>query len=408
MALNRVGSAAGQLLRQMRELKSAAYNRNAPYAVRAGNIRGAMRTIIMTYFDKMGYTMTEDQVNELERLINTYASAHVSEFEWQKKFLESDPSQNKALFDSNKKRFEAATELVEESLGAIEMFMENNVPAGFREKTKAILKGNLLTVSSIVINVGSNIANAANTGLVEGQVMPAVRSITGQGKSGSTASQSAKATALASATFLKLLWSSVTEAFRRGGMKPKDMGKFEVMRHVNPHVALGQIYRELAGKSGGLPKKLMLKDGKTVAETPVSVWAEKVLEGTFGWPAAFFFRVLYATDKPFKEAAKVFAATQMLGEQNNNSETKVPLTGANVLKYIINADELTIKKLDKYAEKFAYSDSKTMSAKMTNGFLNKIFTEPAKSLEDAGLKPVGAMWDALGTSITPFATVHPT
>lgn len=398
-ALNKIGSAAGQLLRQFRELKSAV---KSP--------RDVVRTIVEKHFSKHGFAMTDSMRVELNNIINNYVGN-----------LDIERA-NKAAYENdrtkaNHDKYEASVNNTDMSFAEVENFMTKYTAPSLSDLANLLIKGNLLTLGSITINTTSNIINALQTGLFEGQLRPLARSIgriaTGRKSSGYGIGTSLNALGYASITFTNNILPALRESFTKKGVRPKDMAKFETNRNIHPITALRQIYKSSVNaftgrdvyKTDTLPKVAKkMANGETKYYTPAGVYAGKVMEGVFGWPAAFMFRMLYATDKPFKAAAKIFAATQMMSEQRNGA----PVSIQDVVSFMDNANSSEKEKIDRYSEQFAYSYEKSYAATKANK-MSRLMQSFGDDIINSNLgvagKMTGTMFKMIGTSIMPYVTV---
>jgi DNA-binding transcriptional regulator YhcF (GntR family) len=388
--LNRIGSGVGQLLRQMRELKSIATSPNAPRATKIKMNRGLVKSAILKYIEKQGIVLTVQQRAELDNIVNTYVVAHANEFDALEKYNLNPTAQNYA-------RYEQAVNQTDLAHWAIEEFIQNVVPSGLGNLISTIIKGNLLTAGSVVVNTSGNILNVLNTA-VEGSTVPIARSIysLAGNPNGAGIGSVAAGAIYASKAFARAWVPATLEAFKRGGLRTKEMSKFEVSRQLHPFRAWKQLL------SGNLPKRQKLINGGQNVKiyTPVSAYVEKFMEGTFGIPAAFFFRMLYITDKPFKEGARTFAATQVYSEENGG---KIP-SGREILSFMASATPAQKDKFEKYANKFTYNDNQSAAATVGRYSVG-IFNTVAETVEKRGLSNTASFVRLLGTTVNPYVIV---
>jgi DNA-directed RNA polymerase subunit F len=388
--LNRIGSGVGQLLRQMRGLKSIAASPNAPRATKIKMNRGLVKSAILKYIEKQGIVLTVQQRAELDNIVNTYVVAHANEFDALEKYNLNPTAQNYA-------RYEQAVNQTDLAHWAIEEFIQNVVPSGLGNLISTIIKGNLLTAGSVVVNTSGNILNVLNTA-VEGSTVPIARSIysLAGNPNGAGIGSVAAGAIYASKAFARAWVPATLEAFKRGGLRTKEMSKFEVSRQLHPFRAWKQLL------SGNLPKRQKLINGGQNVKiyTPASAYIEKFMEGTFGIPAAFFFRMLYITDKPFKEGARTFAATQVYSEENGG---KIP-SGREILSFMASATPAQKDKFEKYANKFTYNDNQSAAATVGRYSVG-IFNTVAETVEKRGLSNTASFVRLLGTTVNPYVIV---
>jgi hypothetical protein len=388
--LNRIGSGVGQLLRQMRELKAAATSASAPRAQRIGANRGLIKATVYKYLEKHGVILDAAQKADLDNIINTFVVAHANEFD-----ALSKHSQTPTKF--NWDRYKLAVAQANEAHWAIEAFIQDNVPAGLGNLVSTIIKGNLLTAGSVVVNTSGNMLNVVNN-LVEGTAVPFMRTISkvvGAKPEGAGVGAAGAASLYASKAFAKAWIPSLGEAFTRGGLRTKEMDKFEVTRQLHPFRAWRQLL------TGNLPKFNKIgKNGFVKTYTPASVYLEKLMEGTFGIPASIFFRALYATDKPFREGAKVYASTLLFAEENQG---KVP-TSREVMRFMAEATPEQKAKLERYAARFTYADNTTTLAQGASAAVG-VFDAAAEILDKKGLSIAGSFMRVLKTTVQPYVTV---
>lgn len=389
--LNKLGSGVGQLLRQMRELKSV-YPPSANKQTRMAGDRELIRSIIMKKYTKEGIVLPKDLKLALDGLIGNYVAAHELEIAAADKFAQTPTSANsdahvKAVDYTDKKHY------------ALIDFVDNTIPTGVGNTVWTIIKGNLLTAGSIGVNTISNVANAVNQVGIEGVAASFYGELSkdeaGQRTSFNPLNYPA-AVGQAMKAFVKAWAPSFREAFTRGSMRSRDLQKFEIQRQLQPAKAFVQAFIN----PRQLPKKVVTKNGRTTYETTASIWAEKALEGTFGWPAAFFYRMLYLTDKPFKEAGKTFAG--YLEYQSEHPDGKA----SGFASWMANLDPKAKANIERYADKFTYNDQEGMIAKTASqvvGSVDKV-ADWMESL-DKPIPLIPTIMRAIKTAVVPYVGV---
>lgn len=389
--LNKLGSGVGQLLRQMRELKSV-YPPSANRQTRMASDRGLIRSIILKKYAKEGIVLPKDMKLALDGLIGNYVAAHELEIAAADKFAQTPTKANsdahvKAVDYTDRKHYD----LID--------FVDSTIPAGLGNTIWTIIKGNLLTAGSIGVNTVSNVMNAANQVAIEGPaaayVGEASKAIAGE-KASFNPLVLPQAVGRAMSAFVKAWAPSFREAFSRGSMRTRDLQKFEIQRQLQPAKAFVQAFIN----PRTLPKRVVNKNGRTTYETPATVWAEKALEGTFGWPAAFFYQMLYLTDKPFKEAGKTFAGYLEYKSQHPRGNA------SGFSSWMSGLDTRSKAKIERYADKFTYNDKEGMIASAASqvvGSVDKV-ADWMESL-DTPIPVIPTVLRAVKTAVVPYVGV---
>jgi hypothetical protein len=388
--LNKVGSGVGQLLRQMRELKTIYPSANQ--TTRMTNDRGFIRSVIMKKYAKEGIVLPSDLKKELDGLISNYVAAHELEIKAGEKFaanptVANSDAYNKAVDYTDKKHYD----LID--------FVDNTIPAGVGNTIWTIIKGNLLTAGSIAVNTISNVTNAANQIAIEGPAASLAgdvsKKIAGE-KAAINPLNFTSAVNQAMGSFLKAWRPAFREAFTRGSMRSRDLQKFEIQRQLQPAKAFYQAFLN----PNQLPKRVVNKNGHVTYKTTAAIWAEKAMEGTFGWPAAFFYRMLYLTDKPFKEAGKTFAGYLEYKSQNPQGKP----SGFN--SWMNNLDPKSRANIERYADKFTYNDREGMIASAASNVVGSV-DKAADWMEnlETPIPVVPQVMKAIKTAVVPYVGV---
>lgn len=389
--LNKLGSGVGQLLRQMRELKSV-YPPSADRQTRMANDRDLIRSIILKKYAKEGIVLPRDQKLALDGLIGNYVAAHELEIAAADKFTRSP---TKANSDAHVK----AVDYTDKKHYALIDFVDNTIPTGVGNTIWTIIKGNLLTAGSIGVNTISNVANAVNQVGIEGVAASFYGELSKDEAGQKTSFNPLNypvAVGQAMKAFVKAWRPAFREAFTRGSMRSRDLQKFEIQRQLQPAKAFIQAFIN----PRALPKKVVTKNGRTTYETTATIWAEKALEGTFGWPAAFFYRMLYLTDKPFKEAGKTFAGYLEYQSEHPNGKA------SGFASWMANLDPKAKANIERYADKFTYNDPEGMIAKTASqvvGSVDKV-ADWMESL-DKPIPLIPTIMRAIKTAVVPYVGV---
>jgi len=401
-----LGSGVGQLLRQMRELYTMfpkALNKQS----RMASDRDLIRKIIMKQYQSEGIHLPDDMKLDLDNQINNYIAAHELETTAKEKLTASPTAEN---YDAHEK----AVKYTDGKFYDIMSFIDSTLPVSLGDTAMTIVKGNLLTVGSIAINTVSNLANTVNQAAIEGHTASlfgeASKAIAGE-KSSWRPATSMMGMAHALGTFVKAWGPAFREAFSNGGMRSRELSKFEVQRQLHPLTAFKQAFLP----NNSLPKRVVNKNGRATYETTAGIWAAKALEGTFGWPAAFFYRSLYLTDKPFSEAAKTFSGFLEFKSQHPDGNA------SEFGQFMANLDPKAKERIQHYANKFTYNDPEGWFAKTATtivGSVDKAADALDKSLDEysenknvaskafaQSMKIVPSIYRAVKTATVPYVGV---
>lgn len=350
-----LGSGVGQLLRQMRELYSMFPTLNKES--RVANDKSLITKVIRKLFTDGNIHLTPELSKTLDGVVSNFLAARELENTAKDNLKQAPTAADSDAWD----KAQAYTDL---KYSDIMDFIDTHLPVGAGSNALTIMKGNLLTAGSIIVNTISNMNNAANQvigleghGAALGGAIS--RRIANKGKgAGFSPTASFVAMGFALKAFVKGWAPAIKQSIRSGGMRSRELSKFEVNRQLHPAKSLMQILNPKT-----LPKRMVTKNGKTVYETPINIWASKLMEGTFGWPAALWYRGLYVTDKPFAEAGKAYAGfIQFKAEHPNGKASEF----GDWLAKITDAQKA---KIQQYSNKFTYNDPNSWAAISANNIV---------------------------------------
>lgn len=334
--LREIGTSVGQLLRQFGELKT-----NTPEGI---------VDIVLKNLESMNLELKDQQVKDLTALAEEHIKA-LEDKEAKRIVFTNNPS---TQTDSDLK---AAEKKLEETFKNLNIFIGKVTPLGVDSMAATILQGNLLTTKSIGANVVGNIIQQPfrQAELIAGDIATYVVNRM-QGK-------------VVTINPAELYWSATLNGIQQSalgfpkaikdavtGQNAETNSSLEVRRNLKPAQALWQLFTQ-AGRET-LP---VGANGKT----PKSIYIEKFMEGTAGWTAEAFFRMLYATDKPFKDGAKAAGAMRLFVDSAGGKSMK------DFRKFMANLTVEQKKKIEDYAGDATFSNERT-GAKAANMFMKTL------------------------------------
>lgn len=444
--LNKIGSSSGQLLRQMRELQAAMLDPNAPREVRITVNRNIVTKVINAEIDGSGTVLTSEQRAELDNLIDEYVASVANEHDTNKKYtkLKKSPNASKKDIKDAKKAREKSEKKANEAYGDIVAWASGNIVVDTGRAAGNLLQGLLLTVKSHWANFISSVLNTAE--VIPSLAGPAIRSMlrmAGADIKGSGIVDSVSAIQLSGRTAIHRIIPSIIEAFSRGGMRSRNIEKFETGRQIMPWTAMKQIYRTASNEIASplykmitgrnlekytkdiIPKAIKKKDDGTLVEyTPMDLVMYKMFEGSTGWVALNMFRGLYISDRIFGDAARVFAAAKVMAEIETVKTVKLPSGEEQEIKirgntpwkmedvqdFMYNMTPAQAEMVDRYARIFLYSDTESLFAKGGRE-LSLWLSRRADNLErDWGvdnkeIRKAASLLRFMGTTLVPYSTV---
>lgn len=376
--LRELGTSVGQLLRQFGELKTR-------------SAEGIVNTVLGN-LESLGLTPTEEQTKELTGLAET----HIKKLgELDQKRVEFIDNAN----DQNEKALHKAEDEVAKSFYNLNEYTGKITPMGLDSLIPTILQGNLLVVKSIVTNVVGNLIYQPfrQSEMIAGDIVKyAGRKMRGEPVA-NPFEMYFGSVLHGMIAFGKNIPVAIVDSVR--GRGAEYTSALEVRRNLKPLLALQQIFTKAGRQS--LPVNMK-------GNVPISVYIEKALEGTVGWPAEAMFRMLYLGDKPFREAGRAAAAYRMYTQRGGKGTTFKPGGNAEFRKFMANMSSEDMKALEEAAQEETSSNERTLS-KIGDGFVQWVgrnIDTIADKTPNAGFKhAVKVLLKILAKANTPFVRV---
>lgn len=349
--LSKSSTTIAQTLRQFGELK-----KSSPLA---------FVKFVEKYLAQKGRAITEAEIQRIKEL-----------FEGQKKaFEELENAQNihiDQLTETTRKEYWTALGAYDIATRELEDYIADLLPKDAGDTTSSVLKGNLLTLKSLIANPIYNIAYS-QIRFAKGEIANItdliLSSIAGTPRT-KISSLSPEAFAVAGQSIVR----GSKEAYKQmmKGSSGGDLAKYDINRRLKPLDAWKRIW-------------------STSDENKQRKRMEKVsdfIEGTFGWTANANFRLLPFGDTPFFELAK----NQRLLEI---AKTK-GFQGGDIERFMIKPDAASLKSAVQYGKEATFQDNNVLSTTAMTA-LNFI-GEHASNYDPA----VGAAVKLLITTSFPF------
>lgn len=322
--LRQLGTSVGQLLRQFGELKTR-------------SVEGVVNTVLGN-LESMNMTATEEQTKTLTTLADEHIKA-LADQDAKRITFTHDAS------DANLQALEEAEKRVAKSFYGLNVYVGKITPFGLDSILPMILQGSLLVVKSGATNVVGNWTYQPfrQSELLAGDLATYVSKRMSGEKMVNPLELFFGSMLNGIVSFGRNVPVAIRDATR--GRGAEYISSLEVRRNLKPLQALQQLFTAEGRKT--LPVNLKGK-------VPFAVYAEKVFEGTAGWPAELMFRMLYLGDKPFREAGRTAAAYRMFREQGGKGNT-------NFRAFLANMSAKEHKAAEEAAQESTFSNKRTLS-----------------------------------------------
>lgn len=277
---------------------------------------------------------TSEDRQKIRELAKTISEVEQFEEKVKNDFTRENISKYKSLLDKAQR---ANTEL--------QQFAQK--PSNVWDTLISIMQGNLLTPISLVVNTYSNTAlqplRFASTGI--GSIVD--YSVSQLAKTG-LLNESYKDTTIDLAELQK--------GYFQGGWNGLIEG-LKQLKHGPPNQNLRDLSNEFS------PSRAVARWSDADRSTPQKI--NDAIEGTFGWPAEAFFRMLNLGDKPFRRAAELARAME-LGKQKG-------LKGVELEKFLMFPDDASKELIQKAGDDATFQQDNPTSQFVQN-MLGKLMT----------------------------------
>lgn len=357
--LREIGTSVGQLLRQFGELKT--------------NTSEGIVQMVEGNLESLNVQLSDAQ----RKLLKIYASNHI------KALANADTKKSAYLNNPSPKtetELEEAENALAKSFEKINTFIGMVTPAGLDSIIPLILQGNLLTSKSIVTNTVGNLIQqpGRQVEMLAGDIAVYIASWL----KGDPIMNPFRLYFSATLNGMKQSGIGIGKAIQDviRGRGAEYNSTLEVRRNLKPAQALWQL---TFGRKT-LPRN-------AAGQIPLAVQVEKAIEGVGGWTAEGMFRLLYLTDMPFKEGAKIGGAIRLFAEQGGK-------TSAEFRTFMANLTAKQKQQIQNYAEEATFSDVRFLSEK-ADDFMKMAGRWVDKTAEYAPNDSTRYMMKALGRTL---------